>query len=123
MNTDYYVVKSLELHLFFGRIMKEHSLFLRAGFTPANMQFSSRAEFFKREFEKLLSQAVTLSDGVVSRKVLCSGEVVTEFTAMAERQTERFTGIAINKEITGRELRLSSGCCEQTAGAGKCRQV
>lgn len=29
-----YVVLSLELHLFFGRIMKEHALFLRAGFTP-----------------------------------------------------------------------------------------
>lgn len=26
MHTDNYVVKSLELHLFFGRIMKEHSL-------------------------------------------------------------------------------------------------
>ena len=36
MHTDDYVVSSLELHLFFGRIMKEHSLFLRAGFTPAN---------------------------------------------------------------------------------------
>ena len=31
-----YVVLSLELHLFFARIMKEHALFLKAGFTPAN---------------------------------------------------------------------------------------
>ena len=40
MQTDLYVSKSLELHLFFGRIMKEHALFLRAGFTPANPDFS-----------------------------------------------------------------------------------
>ena len=42
MYTDNYIVKSLELHLFFGRIMKEHSLFLKAGFTPANTSFSQR---------------------------------------------------------------------------------
>lgn len=40
MYTDLYAVQSLELHLFFGRIMKEHALFLRAGFTPANESFS-----------------------------------------------------------------------------------
>lgn len=36
MRMNQYIATSLELHLFFGRIMKEHSLFLRAGFTPAN---------------------------------------------------------------------------------------
>ena len=106
MNTNQYVAKSLELHLFFGRIMKEHALFLKAGFTPANAAFSNQAMLYKNEFEQLLMRAVMLSDGVVSRKVLCSGEVVTEFTSLAENQTERFTGIPINKEITERELRL-----------------
>lgn len=38
-----------------------------------------------------------------------SGELVTRFTLSAERKTEAFTGIAINKEITARELRLNSG--------------
>ena len=114
MHTDNYVTTSLELHLFFGRIMKEHSLFLRAGFTPVNTAFSRRADYFRREFERLLSQAVTLSRGVVCRKVLCSGEIVTEFTAEAERQTERFTGIPINRDITHRELRL----CESDSQTG-----
>ena len=106
MHTDDYVVSSLELHLFFGRIMKEHSLFLRAGFTPANESFSKQAEVYKREFETLLCQAIALSDGVISQDVLCSGELVTEFTALAEQQTERFTGIAINRRITSRELQV-----------------
>lgn len=109
MQTDHYITSSLELHLFFGRIMKEHSFFLKAGFTPANVSFSRQAEFFKREFEKLLCRAIALSDGVVSRDVLCSGEVVTEFTALAEKQTEHFTGITINRAITNRELQLRSG--------------
>lgn len=106
MRNNQYITKSLELHLFFGRIMKEHALFLRAGFTPVDAGFSRQAEFYKREFEKLLCDAVALGDGVVSPAVLGSGEVVTEFTAAAERQTERFTGIAIDKRITERELRL-----------------
>lgn len=104
-----YVEKSLALHLFSGRIMKEHAFFLKAGFTPANPDFAQRAEFYKTEFEKLLSNAVTLANGVLPQHILCSGEIVTEFTAAAERKSECFTGITINKEITSRELHLRCG--------------
>lgn len=106
MHTHDYIEKSLELHLFFGRIMKEHALFLRAGFTPANPAFSNQAEMYKREFERVLSQAIILGNGIVSQPVLNSGELITEFTPLAEQQTEKFTGIRINKEITAREQRL-----------------
>lgn len=109
MNIDHYIKKSLELHLFFGRIMKEHSFFLKAGFTPADADFAEKAENYKKEFEELLSQAITLGDGIVSRDILESGELVTDFTAVAEKQTEGFTGIPINRELTVRELRLTSG--------------
>lgn len=107
MQTDNYIEKSLELHMFFGRIMKEHSLFLRAGFTPANPNFSNKAEFYKNEFEKLLSRAVALGAGIVNIDVINSGELVTEFTELVEKQTEVFTGIMINKDITQKELRLA----------------
>ncbi|MGN0522435.1 MAG: DUF2935 domain-containing protein [Eubacterium sp.] len=119
---DNYVVKSLELHMFFGRIMKEHSLFLKAGFTPADPSFSEKAEFYKNAFEKLLLQAVTLGNGIISNEVLKSGELVTDFTAVAERQTEHFTGIRINKDITNKELRLRCGFPESISRE-KCRQV
>lgn len=113
MRNNHYIVQSLELHLFFGRIMKEHALFLRAGFTPANAAFSKQAEFYKNEFEKLLYETVVLSNGIVSSDVLNSGEIVTEFTALAEKQTECFTGIAINRKITDRELHLCD-CCNSS---------
>lgn len=121
VNTDY-IIKSLELHLFFGRIMKEHSLFLRAGFTPVNASFSARAEFFKNEFERLLSRAVMLGNGTVSQEVLYSEEIVTKFTSLAEKQTEAFTGIAIDEDITRRELRLKAGSGRNIA-PGMLRQV
>ena len=71
-----------------------------------------------KEFEKLLSDAIALSNGLVRDEVLRSGEIVTEFTALAENQSERFTGIPINRELTARERRLVSGdrCPRITAG-------
>lgn len=110
MYNSNYISTSLELHLFFGRIMKEHAFFLKAGFTPANADYSSQAECYKTEFEKLLSRTLSLSEGVVGREVLTSGEVVTDFTAAAEKQTEAFTCIGINKELTEKALRLRNNC-------------
>lgn len=123
MNSDNYIVKSLEQHLFFGRIMKEHALFLKAGFTPADVGFSNKAEFYKNEFERLLSQAVTLSEGIVSCDVLCSGEVVTEFTVQAEKKTADLTGISINRNITARELRMKNECQSRSISTETRRRV
>lgn len=109
MNQNRYVVKSLELHLFFSRIMKEHAFFLQAGFTPAAAAFFERAAFFQKEFETLLRDSVTLAGSVVGKGVISSGEIVTEFTAWAEKQTECFTGIPIDKEITNQTLCLKPG--------------
>lgn len=106
-----YVTMSLELHLFFARIMKEHSLFLEAAFTPPNADFAQKAEYYKRQFSSLLMQVVKLSNGIVDAKVLKSGEIVTEFTNVAEKQTQYFTGIHINREITKLECELQSGKC------------
>ncbi|MBQ7793660.1 MAG: DUF2935 domain-containing protein [Clostridia bacterium] len=101
-----YIMQSLELHLFFARIMKEHSLFLEAAFTPPNAALAQKAERFKVQFEDLLAAVVRLSNGVVRQQILNSGEVVTSFTLNAERQTSRFTGIGINTAITEAELKL-----------------
>ncbi|MBQ7974935.1 MAG: DUF2935 domain-containing protein [Clostridia bacterium] len=105
-NQKKYIMQSLELHLFFSRIMKEHSLFLQAGFTPANASFAKRAEWFKMQFEQLLADTVSISNQAVCEKVLTSGEIVTDYTLGAEKQTSCFTGIGINTKITRAELML-----------------
>lgn len=105
-----YVALSLETHLFFGRIMKEHALFLMAGFPAKETQFIKRADHFREGFEDGLRKAVQLGNGIVSEKVLDSGEVVTEFTLKAEKQTQSLTGISIDSEITEAEKKLRAGC-------------
>lgn len=116
-----YVTLSLETHLFFGRIMKEHSLFLLAGFPAKETEFIRRADQFRKEFEEGLRRTVSLADGIVSRAVLTSGEVVTEFTEKAECQTKNLTGILIDTQITKAEERLRAGNCDMISRETVCQ--
>ncbi|MGN0406429.1 MAG: DUF2935 domain-containing protein [Bariatricus sp.] len=105
-----YVRLSLETHLFFGRIMKEHALFLLAGFPCGETAFRKRADWFREEFEDGLRRTVMLSNGMISEAVLDSGEIVTEFTRKAESQTSRLAGVPIDLQITEAEKNLRAGC-------------
>ena len=109
--TQDYVVDSLELHLFFARIMKEHSFFLKVGFLPPNANLAQEGEWFLRQFEALLSRAIALSNHVVRSCVLNSGEIFTEFTDRAECQTQRLTGTFLNRRLTAREKALEGRDC------------
>lgn len=103
---NYYVTSSLELHLFFGRIMKEHSFFLEVGYTQANKEYIKEACNYKKAFEGLLYDAICLSQGVVGDTIFESGEVMTEFTLDAERKTSMLTGSQIDENITILEGKL-----------------
>jgi hypothetical protein len=101
-----FIQQSLELHLFFARIMKEHSFFLQIGFTQRDSNFTSRANKYRIEFDKLLAEAISLSNGVVSNSVLQSGEVITPYTLRAEMASTYFTGINIPVNLTEAEAGL-----------------
>lgn len=104
-----YVRISLETNLFFARIMKEHSLFLEAGFLRKDSEWMLRAASFRREFEKLLLWTVEISNRMISGCVVNSGELTTAFTLAAEQQTEKLTGISIDSRITRLERQLQCG--------------
>ena len=103
-----YVMSSLELNLFFGRIMKEHAFFLLAGFPEKEVNYKNKAEWLREQFENALRTTVELANGMVGESVLESGEIITEFTEMAEKQTKRLTGIPIDIEITRAEENLKT---------------
>ncbi len=98
-----FVRQSLELHLFFARIMKEHSFFLELGFTPRDSNYTQRADEFRMEFDRLLGEVVSLSNGIVSQSVLKSGEVITPYTLKAEMASSYYTGLRIPTELTQEE--------------------
>lgn len=101
-----FVRESLELHLFFGRIMKEHSIFLEAGFVAKDAALAQQADMFKCKFAEVLQEALILANGVVSEETLNSGEWITDKTLRAEQITEELSGIPIESVITAEELRL-----------------
>ncbi len=104
-----FIKQSLGLHLFFARIMKEHSFFLEAAFTPRDISFTQQADAFRREFDGLLGEAIFLSNGVVNPGVLESGEVITPFTLNAEIATTYFTGVQIPTQLTQAEAGIVGG--------------
>lgn len=110
-------VLSVNLSLFFLRIMKEHCIFLEAGFTPAGRDLAGRAGEMKNDLDGLLTQAVTLAGGMASPRAIALHVFVTPYTARAERLTSHFTGIPIDSEITMRENALTPGSGSAPSGS------
>lgn len=92
--------------------MKEHSLFLEAGFPCKNKDWMKQADFFRMQFERLLSDVVKISNGRVNCEIINSCELATEFTISAEERTEALGGIPINTNITRMQQKL---CCKPCA--------
>lgn len=109
MKMENYARLSLETHLFFARIMKEHGLFLEAGFVCVDTDWIEKAGWFMQQFENLLRDTVRISNGRVGRMILSSGELVTAFTIPAERHTQQLSGVPIDSRITRREQELRFG--------------
>lgn len=105
-----YTVLSIETHIFFSRIMKEHGLFLEAGFPCVDTEWIRKADWFRQQFESLLRDTVRLANGRVNQKILNSQELVTEFTIPAEQRTEQLSGIPIDSRISMQQKKLRSGC-------------
>jgi len=86
--------------------MKEHSFFLEVGFTPKDSNYIQQADNFRIEFDRLLADTISLSNGIVSPSVLQSGEVITPFTLKAEMASAYFTGVNIPINLTKSEAGL-----------------
>lgn len=109
MNQNEYVRLSLELHLFFERIMKEHSLFLEAAFLEKDKEFKKIANDFQKAFSNILERVINLANRNIRRELISSNEIVTNRTLEAERKTSNLSGISINTDITQKEMDLKSG--------------
>jgi len=107
LSREEYVRLSLEFNLFFGRIMKEHSFFLEASFTSKDAQLGREADNFKLQYEMLIAETISLSNGAISPAVVSSQEFVTPYTENAERVSQFYTGISLNSALTQAETGLT----------------
>lgn len=102
-----YVEDSLDLHLFFARIMKEHALFLAVGYTDADCDFKREAKEYQLAFEELLRDVIKCSYGNTDSCVLTSGEMITEYTLCSEKATSELTASSIDCTITNMQEKLA----------------
>ncbi len=99
-----YARLSLEAHLFFARIMKEHSFFIETALTAKYKNNKEKARFFMLKFDRLLAEALAVSAGAIGPDAGAADEIVTPHTLNAELSSSFFTGIPVNTEITQREI-------------------
>lgn len=104
-----YIKMSLELNLFFLRIMKEHIIFVAASLPPKNNALMQQGLQLEQQFNSLLGEAIAMANGVISPEVIRSGELVTPFTLKAEMVTQNLTGIPIDTRLTQAEAVLTPG--------------
>ncbi len=104
-----YIQKSLDTNLFFARIMKEHAIFLQAGFVCKDTQLIQQAQNFKQAFNQLLWEATRLANGVVSREAIVAQVFFTSNTLLAEEKTMSLSGIPIDLSLTRAEMALVGG--------------
>lgn len=108
--SENFISLSLETHLFFARIMKEHSFFLQAGFPCADTGWIDKGNYLRHQFEELLQEVVDLSTNharnFIRNAVLDSDELVTVYTLPAEKMTSELTTVPFNLSLTAQELEL-----------------
>lgn len=107
ISQEEYIGHSLELNLFFLRLIKEHANFAAVSLPPRDLDVSRQAIAFKNTGERLLGRAITLSQGYISPEILSSGELVTDLTLPLEKSTQSLLGISIDTTLTIREMGLS----------------
>ena len=107
LSRNEYVRLSLEINLFFQRIMKEHLFFIETSLPPAAANLMLDARRLKESFEELLHETVFYANGVISNETIKAEEIVTPYTLQAEEITARLTGAMINTAITESELALT----------------
>ena len=109
MNNTEYVRLSLELHLFFDRIMKEHSFFLETAFTEKDKELKQISNNFQKVFSNILNNVIEISNGNISKEFLESNEIVTKNTLESETISNNLTNSSLDTNITKKELNLKPG--------------
>ena len=104
MTQNDYVRLSLELHLFFDRIMKEHSFFLETAFMEKDKDLKRIAGDFQKDFSTILDRIVNLSNNNISQNFLKADEMITDNTLEAETKTSNLSGIEIDSNITRKQI-------------------
>lgn len=106
LSNEQYVRLSLELNLFFLRIVKEHNVIAGASLPPKYAPILMQIIVVNKKLDALLSKTINLSQGKISKEAMNSSTFITPFTLSAEKTTSYLTGVPINTALTAKEINL-----------------
>ena len=107
LSREEFIRNSLEINLFFQRIMKEHLFFIETNLQAPEAEYIADANRLKRNFEQLLAKSVNYANRTtISERAIRSNEFVTPYTLRAEKVNSRLTGARLDTRITKEELEL-----------------
>lgn len=121
---EQYVRLSVDLHLFFSRIMKEYAFFTEAAFQREDTSFVRMADRFKTKFHRLLLEVVRFGNGAVSREIIEFEKSDTHYNLKSEEKIQNLTAIPISTNITRLEQRFCFGnICHEHELRGRVQQL
>nr|WP_024836472.1 DUF2935 domain-containing protein [Clostridium sp. 12(A)] len=107
LSQELFVQWSLQYHLFWLRIMKEHAIFIEATMPPPGKSLAQKADAYKQNYDQFLLTTIILSNGMIPRDALESGQYYTQFTEGAEQDAENYIGISTRPDITVKEYDIA----------------
>lgn len=107
LSNEQFIKNSLELNLFFLRIMKEHLTFVNPFLMPKDNYLINDINTSIRNLDKLLAHTIVLSRGIVFPTADETCDIVTKYTLKAEEAVEFYTGLPIDTRLTRAEINLS----------------
>lgn len=100
--------ESLELHLFFNRIMMEHAFFINVFLLDKDIELKKEASTYYNEFSNLLEETINLSKENINKELIEKNIIVTKNTKKAEEKTMSLTKYTINTHITEEEYNFTN---------------
>jgi hypothetical protein len=105
MNREEFIGASIELNLFWTRILKEHCIFLEAGLPCKDIRYIQGLDRLKVQFELLLYETLEYA-GALPAHAHKNGAFITEYTESAENKTMDLTGVSVNVRLTDLERKM-----------------
>lgn len=103
-----FIRDSLEINLFFLRIMKEHLTLVAAALSLKDNNMIGPLMDLVNNYDKLLMSTISMASGNISPQSMLAGDIITPYTLDAELVTQNLSGLPINIEITRLEANLAN---------------
>lgn len=104
-----FYIQSLRDHLYYLRAIRQFCITVELSFYKNNLSYIERAKTFAQNCEKLIEEAISYTNGIVSKSAIDNEIYVTKYTLACEELTRKLFGIEINTTLTNKELSFQEG--------------